>query len=274
MLGKHCILNGKLIKTKKAIIPIDNIEFAYGFGVYENLRMRKGVVYHLDEHIERLFNSAKIIDLKHDLNFENIKDWAQKLIEKNKLENANIKMVLIGGKEPFLYIFMLPPKYIGKKEYRQGVKVITYEYERFAPQAKALNMLPSYVIFKHAQKNNAYDALLINKNENITEGTRSNFFAIKNKVLYTPPLGEVLSGVTRRTVMECAKQNDYEIIEQSILLKNIFEYDGAFLTNTSGKIVPIKTIGKKSFEKIPDQLQNLRKLYNSFLKKQHNNTTI
>ncbi|MBT3539354.1 hypothetical protein HOF40_01215 [Candidatus Parcubacteria bacterium] len=265
MIGKYCSLNGKLTKTKKAVLPIDHIEFAYGFGVYENLRMRKGFVYHIEEHIKRLFDSAKIIDLNHDLDFKQVKNWVEKLIEKNNIKNGNIKMILIGGKKPILYIFMLPPKYIEKKEYRQGIKVTTYNYERFAPQAKALNMLPSYIIFKRAQKENAYDALLIDRDGNIIEGTRSNFFAIKNKTLTTPPLSEVLDGVTRRTVIECAKQNGYNIKEENIPLKNIFDYDGAFLTNTSGKIMPVKTIDEKSFDIIPDNLQTLRKLYDNHI---------
>ncbi|PLX28189.1 hypothetical protein C0581_03235 [Candidatus Parcubacteria bacterium] len=265
MIGKYCIFNGKLIKTKKAVLPIDHIEFAYGFGCYENLRMRKHVVYHLDEHIDRLFDSAKMIDLKHNLDTTDIKKSVGKLIEKNKIENGNIKMILIGGKKPICYIFMLPPKYVEKKEYRQGVKVVTYDYERFMPQAKILNMLPSYVIFKQAQKENAYDALLIDNTRHVTEGTRSNFFVIKEKTLTTPPLSEVLDGVTRRTVIECAKQNEYKIKEEQIPLKNIFDYDGAFLTNTSGKIVPIKTIDEKSFDTIPDNLQTLRKLYDKHI---------
>ena len=155
-------------------------------------------------------------------------------------------------------------KYIEKKEYRQGIKVTTYNYERFAPQAKALNMLPSYIIFKRAQKENAYDALLIDRDGNIIEGTRSNFFAIKNKTLTTPPLSEVLDGVTRRTVIECAKQNGYNIKEENIPLKNIFDYDGAFLTNTSGKIMPVKTIDVKLFSKYTSDLQTISE-YVSFI---------
>lgn len=267
MLGKYCILNNKLISTKKAVLPIDHIEFAYGFGVYENLRLRKNIAYHVEEHIARLFESTKAIDLTHEFALQKICDSIALLIKKNSIENANIKIILIGGQQPLLYIFMVPPKYVEKKQYAQGVKVITYEFERFLPHVKSLNMLPSYIIYKLAQRQNAYDGLLINRDGNITEGTRSNFFVIKNKTLYTPPLKEVLDGITRRTVIDCAKQNGYKIIEQNIPLSEVFTYDGAFVTNTSGKIVPVKTIDTSSFKEIPSALFELRTQYDEYLKK-------
>ena len=266
MLGKHFTHNGKILPVRKAKIAIDDIEFTYGFGVYENLRVRKGKIFFIDEHVERLFNSAKIIELKHDFNFDQIKEWIEELIKKNKLEDCNIKMLLIGGENPDLYIMCLAPKFLDKKFYKQGVKVISYEYERFLPQAKTLNMLPSYLIFKKANEAGAFDALLVDKNNNIVEGTRSNFFVIKNKTIYTTSVTKVLDGVTRRTVIDCAKQNGYEVVEKDIKLSELFDYDGAFLTNTSGKIVPIREVDDKSFDGVCGELKELMRLYDDYLK--------
>jgi len=267
MLGKHFSHNGKLLPIKKAKIAIDDIEFTYGFGVYENLRVRKGKIFFIDEHVERLFKSAEMIELKHNFSFEEIKTSIEKLIKKNKLEDCNIKMLLIGGKSPDLYIMCLAPKFLDKKFYKQGVKVITYEYERFLPQAKTLNMLPSYLIFKHAKEQDAYDVLLLDKENNIVEGTRSNFFVIKNMTIYTTLVEKVLDGVTRRTVIDCAEKNGYEVVEKDIKLDDLFDYDGAFLTNTSGKIVPIREVDDKSFGGICEELKSLMKFYSSYLKK-------
>ncbi|MFA4830840.1 MAG: aminotransferase class IV [Patescibacteria group bacterium] len=268
MLGPCASLNGKLIKTKDAVLPIDTIELMYGFGVYENLKIRNEKLFFVSDHVERLFYSAKQIDLQHNYKQKQVGGWIQELVKMNKIETANIKVILLGGKEPKLFIFMLNPLFVEKKDYRDGVKVITFAYERFAPQAKTLNMLPSYVAYQKAKAAGAYDALLLDRAGNITEGTRSNFFAIKGKILYTPPEKEVLSGITRKTVIDCATQNGYKIKEQDIPLTKIFDCDGAFLTNTSGKIVPIKTINKQSFAKISNELQQLRNLYNQYLDKQ------
>jgi len=265
MLGKHFSHNGKILPVKKAKIAIDNIEFTYGFGVYENLRVRKGKIFFADEHVERLFKSAEMIELDHDFNFEQIKTWVEKLIKKNKLEDCNIKVLLIGGESQDLYIMCLAPKFLDKKYYKQGVKVITEIYERFLPQAKTLNMLPSYLIFKRAKEQDAYDVLLLDKENNIVEGTRSNFFVIKNKTIYTTPVEKVLDGVTRRTVIDCAKENGYEVVEEDIKLSELFDYSGAFLTNTSSKIVPIREVGDESFDGVCDELKDLIKLYSKYL---------
>ncbi|HAT03595.1 MAG TPA: hypothetical protein DCS29_02335 [Candidatus Magasanikbacteria bacterium] len=265
---QYSSLNGQLIPHDEAKLPVDHIEFAYGFGVYENLKIRKGIVYFIDDHIDRLFYSAKIIGLGHELKKDEIKQWIHTLIEKNETQDSNIKIILIGGKtalDALLYIFILAPKFVEKKEYRDGVKAISYSYERFLPQAKTLNMFPSYIIFKKAQKQKAFDAILIDHKGNVTEGTRSNFFVIKNKTLYTPPIAQVLDGVTRRTVIDCAQKNEYEIIEQDILFKNMFEYDGAFFTNTSGKIVPIQTVDDTSYPSITPEIKNLIHLYDNYL---------
>lgn len=269
MIGKYFCLNGKFQTTEKAVLPIDNIEFTYGFGVYENLRLRKGKLYFVHKHVERLFLSAKYISLQHKFKPRQVEGWIKTLVKKNGLQNANIKMLLIGAgnvNDVKLYILMLAPKYLDKKYYRKGVKVITYNHERFLPQAKTLNMLANYLIFKRARKKGAYDALVFDNKGYVNEGTRSNFFVIKNKTLYTAPLKYVLDGVTRRTVIDCAKQNGYKVKEKLIRLKDLFKYDGAFLTNTSGKIVPIRKIDNKSFIEIAEELKHLMKFYNEYLK--------
>lgn len=268
MLGDFVSKNGELIPTSEANISIDNIHFTYGFGVYENLRVRDGHVFFIQEHIDRLFNSAKKIGLEHDLTKEKLKSWINDLQKKNTIETGNIKMILIGGRkkeDAELYIFHLQPKFLDKKFYKSGVHVITKKYERYLPQAKTLNMLPSYVIFREVAEQGAYDALLIDNAGNIPEGTRSNFFAIKEKTIYTPPTEKILNGMTRQTVIECAKKNGYRIIEQNIEFKKIFDYDSAFLTNTSGKIIPIKSINDQSFDSISKDLSELIKLYNIYL---------
>lgn len=267
MLGTHFSFNGTLTNTKDATLPIDDIEFCYGFGVYEHIRLRKGAIFFLEQHAKRLLASADYINLAHAFSVEQIVAYTHELIKKNKIDTANIKMLLIGGNKPRLYIFELAPRFVEKKIYTQGVSVSTTQYERYLPKAKTLNMLPSYLIYRDAKKNGAYDALLYDTQGNVHEGTRSNFFTIKNNTLYTPPLDTVLEGVTRQTVIDCATQHGYKIEEQSIPLASIFDYDGAFLTNTSGKIMPIKTIDTQSFDTIHESISKLRTAYNTYLEK-------
>lgn len=281
----HFIHNGELIPAAEAKISVDSIEWTYGFGVYENLKVRNGKIYFTDKHIDRLFESARLIGLEHSFEKSKVGRWINELVQASLSpphargsepqnaarggENFNIKILLIGGKttaDANLYIMTLAPKFLPKKFYTQGVHTITRVYERFLPQAKTLNMLPSYLFFKEARAAGAHDTLLIGQGGYILEGTRSNFFAIKDKTLFTAPLDRVLNGVTRQTVIEGAKDNNYKIKENYIKLNKINEFDGACLTHTSGNIVPIKSIDEFSFPVIPDTLKELMKRYDEYLR--------
>ena len=269
MIGKFLIKNGELVPISEGVIPIDHLELFYGFGVYELIKVRHEKAHLLVDHAERLMNSAKIIGLEHLFTVEKIEEYTVKLLKENDIEAANLKMILLGGPSPAeatLYMFLTAPRFVENKEYRDGVKVITVKHERFLPQAKTLNMLPSYLAYKKAQKAEAFDTLFIDQESRVYEGTRTNFFAIQNKTLITPPLELVLGGITRQTVIACAEQNGYQIEEKLLKLAEISECEGAFITNTSGGIVPIKQIDDFIYSEISPGLQNLRKLFENFQK--------
>ena len=264
--------NGQILPIEEASMPLSNIEFSYGFGVYENIKVRNGIVYFVKQHIERLQKSAKVIGLIYPFTATEIENYLQKLLEKLALTkpdaSANIKMLLIGGREPELFIMALAPLYPDRKLYSQGAKTITIEYERFLPKAKTLNMLPSYLNYKKAKEAGCYDALLVSKKRTIIEGTRTNFFTIKGKELFTAPAEEVLEGVTRQTVIATAQKHGFVVHEDAIPVIQIGEYDGCFLTSTSSKIVPIRQINDHEFA-ISQPLRELMKVYDGFLKDSH-----
>jgi len=261
--------NGEILPSEQATIPLSNIEYSYGFGVYENLKVRHGIVYFTKQHIERLQKSAEIIGLTHQFSNEAIEQYLKELLEKLDLkeqDNAcNIKMLLIGGREPQLFIMALAPHFPDRKLYSEGAKMITVHYERQFPNAKTLNMLPSYLAYKKAKEQECYDALLISKDGLILEGTRTNFFAIKDTTLFTAPKEDVLEGVTRQTVIAAAKRAGFTLEEKAIPLSQIGEFDGVFLTSTSSKIIPVRQIDDKNFQ-IPEKLKELMQAYDTFLK--------
>lgn len=266
MIGPYFSLNGELLPVDRAVLPVDNMKLTYGFGVYETFRLRHGNISFTEEHVDRLFHSATCISLEHPFSKEEIQSWLQNLVQANGADAATVKMLLLGGKTKetaSLYIFFVGPKFLEKKEYREGVRVITFEHERFLPQAKTLNMLPSYIAYTRAQRDGAYEALFIDRDGNVREGTRSNFFAIKGSVLYTPPKEVVLDGITRRTVIECVREHGWATEETQLPLAEIFTFDGAFLTNTSHKIIPVKTIANKSFKQIVENIILLRQWYDA-----------
>lgn len=264
---KYFSQNGKILPIEKAVIPLSNIEYTYGFGVYESIRVSNGIVYFLEDHIERLLGSAKVISIDHPFEEEFIKNSIFDLIKDHQKETFNLKILLIGAstkEKALLNILCLNPLFPDHKLYRDGAEFITYKYERAFPHAKTLNMLESYIAYSKARKNKAYDALLINRNGYITEGTRTNFFCIKDKTIYTPFEKDILLGVMRKAMLKVALDNGYEVVETNIKIEDTKTYDGAFVTSTSSKIVPVRSIGEVVIG-YPDNLKGLINLLNEFL---------
>lgn len=264
---KYFSQNGRILPIEQAVIPLNNIEYAYGFGVYESIRVSNGEVYFIKDHIDRLIKSAKIIGISHLFDNFFVENSVLDLVDNIEIKTCNLKILLIGAstkEKASLYIFCLNPFFPDKKLYRDGAEFITYNYERPFPHAKTLNMLQSYIAYNKAKKLGSYDALLINQNGFITEGTRTNFFCIKDRTIFTPYEKDILFGVMRKCMLKVAFKNDFKIIEKNIKLNDIKSYDGAFVTSTSSKIIPIKSINGVILN-YPDTLKELMKLLNDFL---------
>ena len=258
-----CIKNGELIPIAEAVLPVTHIEFAYGFGVYENIRVVRGEARFLDEHIERLFKSATSIGLEHSLRKNELEDWTKNLINTLGADAINLKVLLIGGRTPAdatLFILPLSPLFPEKKLFTKGASAITVSYERSFPQAKTLSMLGSYLAYRKARSQNAYDALLVNREGCITEGTRTNFLALRGRTLISPPRHDILEGVTLRHVIAVAEEQGLSVMYDRIPLDTITMYDGLFLTSTSSKIMPLSSVDDHPIP-LPDTLRELMRAF-------------
>jgi branched-subunit amino acid aminotransferase/4-amino-4-deoxychorismate lyase len=262
--------NGELLPLDQAVVSLDNLEYSYGFGVYETMKVRKEVLYFVEQHVDRLFLSAGLIRLSHPFTKLQIITWIRAVVSENHLSASNIKMLLIGGKtsaDAQLYILPLAPLFPDRKLYKTGVDTITFQYERYLPNAKSLNMLPSYLIYRQAQEAGCYDGLLIDRDGSIREGTRTNFFTIRGNTIISPPSELILEGVTRKTILHVARVHGYSYQEALIPYSSIHSFDGAFLTSTSTKIVPVRRIDSHVFPAAPAAVRQLMKHYDLFLSK-------
>ncbi len=260
--------NGRLLPTAEAVVPLSNIEYQYGFGVYETVRVSDGVPYFLPDHIERLLGSAQEIRLEHTFTAESVSRSIKELIEKNEAKTCNLKILLIGGRtanDAQLDILCLNPLFPDKKLYRDGCTCVTVEYERALPHAKTLNMLRSYLAHRTAREAGAYDALLIDRAGRIVEGTRTNFFCMKERTLYSPSERDILLGVTRKIVLRVAAEHGFEVVERDIRMRDLAQYDAAFLTSTSTKIMPIRSIDAHAFGPQPAALKELMTAFDAFV---------
>jgi branched-chain amino acid aminotransferase len=257
---------GVVLPIAQATVPLASIEYSYGYGVYETIRVSHGIARFVDEHCRRLDLSAQAIGLEHGYQPSEIEQYITDLITANEVETCNIKVLLIGGKtaaDAELYILCLAPYFVERKLYKTGCHCTTYEYERVYPHAKTLNMLPSYLAYRDAAKNGAHDSLLINRRGEITEGTRSNFFTLKDNTIYSPPEEDILLGVTRDHVLKLAKEQGFEIVHRPIPLDSLSSYDAAFLTSTSAKILPIRSVNDFTFGELTLPLRNLIHLFSA-----------
>ena len=203
MNGPWFSLNGILKPISEAVVPLDDLAFAYGFGVYEALKVRHGILYFPELHEDRLWLSAKTVGLEHTFVTGDFRRFLDDLVEANNIGDANLKAFLIGGPtaaEARLSILSLNPLFPDRKEYKHGATAIIWTGERIYPQAKSLNMLESYLAFREAQKQGAYEALLVNRHGQITEGTRTNFFVTDGDSLVTAPGAQV--GQNRKEVLD------------------------------------------------------------------------
>jgi len=245
MTGPFFSLNGVLKPVTEATVPWDDLAFAYGFGVYETLKVRHGLVYFPEKHEDRLWHSARTLGLAHPFQPGDFCRFVGALVEANTIGDANLKAFLVGGHtaaEARLVLVALNPLFPDRKDYKRGATAITWKGERVYPQAKTLNMLVSYLAYREAQNRGAYDALLVNRAGEITEGTRTNFFVTDGTALATAPANQVLEGVTQLTVRQVIQDLGIKLVERPLALSELGQWQGAFLTSTSTKIMPLRQI--------------------------------
>ena len=163
-----------------------------------------------------------------------------------------------------LYIFPVNGvTFYPKHFYQHGAKVITYAGERLIPTAKVKDLLLNFLAYRAAAQAGALDALLVDNGGNIREGTRSNFFAIKNKTLYTPPADEVLEGITKKIILEiCAPH--FKIEESRIKLSELENYDEFFITSTSMNVMPIGQIDDLKLRPAFPQTKLIQNLFQDY----------
>jgi len=240
---KYAIKNLELIDEKDAVIPVTQRELFSSFGVYESIKVQNGKMIHVYDHLDRLFESAKILKLEHAFDINSVKESLRTLLAENNDKNVSLKLQLIGGKDPSLFAFTTDLPVYPAEYYTDGVKVISYKGERIFPHAKSNCLLLNYMAAREAVTAGALDAILIDRSGFALEGSRSNLFAVKSDTIITSEK-DVLYGVTRKRTINIAKSLNLSIEFKKIALKEIKEhlYDEVFITSTSMGAIPVRTI--------------------------------
>lgn len=264
----HAIFNGVLIDEREATISIADKGYFFDFAVYSSVKVVQGKIFFTEYHIDRLFESAELIGLEHSFQKNEVIAWLNQLVEVDKMRDVLLKLVLIGdpdGKGAVkLFIFSAGGlTFYPDALYRKGAKVITYDGERRVPQSKSKDLLMSFLAYREAKKSDALDALLIDHDGCIREGTRSNFFAIKGQTLFTASPEKVLEGITQKIIFETVK-NVFEVQHRDISLASLSEYEEFFISSTSMNVMPVRQIDDMVFDTQFPKTRAIAKLFKSY----------
>jgi branched-chain amino acid aminotransferase len=242
-------INGRWYHPDEATISINDVAVLRGYSAFESLRTYDRSPFHLSEHLERLYRSAAMIDLEIPFSREFLAGIVNEAIERNTYKHASIRLLVTGGEsedgivpagQPGLAVLVTELDERDMERFAQGVKLITTSLQRSTPEAKTTNYTSAIRALKEARRRAASDALFVNEQGHVLEGTRSNFFVFRGDTLVTPGVG-ILSGVTRRAVLELA-EGRFSIQERPILLAELSLVDEAFITSSSKEITPVVRI--------------------------------
>ncbi|NFI56268.1 aminotransferase class IV [Clostridium botulinum] len=224
----------------KEINQLENIKVP-GKVIYEVLRIIHGKPLFLENHLLRMENSFKLINIDQCLDNLKIRNDIENLVRENEKLEGNIKLTY-NVNEKVMRIFFINHSYPNEEMYKNGVKTILYFGERENPNAKIVNLNFREKVNIKIKENNAYEAILVDRNGYITEGSKSNIFMVKENVLLTSPIKTVLPGVTRSEIINIAIENGIKVEEVSYKYSDIEKLDGMFISGTSPKILPINQV--------------------------------
>jgi len=253
-------LNGQLVDKEKAVVSVFDHGLLYGDGVFEGIRAYNGRVFKLREHLDRLFNSARAIMLQIPMSKKALEEAVIATLRANRLKDAYIRLVVTRGegdlgldprKCPKASVFIITDKIAlyPQEFYEKGLSVITSSVRRNIPEAlspciKSLNYLNNVLAKAEASRQNAPEAIMLNREGHVAECTGDNIFILKENALITPPTSAgALEGITRNIVMDIAKNKLKLLVKEELFTPyHVYVGDEVFLTGTAAEVVPVTEV--------------------------------
>ena len=256
-------LDGQWVSREDAKVSVFDHGLLYGDGVFEGIRAYHGRVFRLDEHIRRLYDSARTIQLKMPLSPADFGRQVVEACKRNGIENGYIRAVVTRGvgdlgldprkcPEPSYFIIAADIQLYPEKCYTDGLKIVTCATRRNAataldPAIKSLNYLNNILAKIEVNRAGADEGLMLNQLGYVSEATGDNIFVVRDGRLHTPPIGaNILMGITRDTVIELARETGLEVIEEYFTTQYVYNGDECFLTGTAAEVVPVVEVDERA----------------------------
>ncbi|MCC9166972.1 aminotransferase class IV [Pontibacter harenae] len=245
----YAFIHGEFIPLSKAFLHVGDLSVQRGYGIFDFFKVEDGHPLFLDDYLLRFYQSAKMMELPVIYSKDELKAKIYELIQKNNFGTSGIKMILTGGysangydpAEPNFIMIQQPLALPGQEVIAKGLKIITHAYVREIPAAKTINYTMGVRLIKEIKAQEAQD-VLYQRNSEVTELPRCNFFIVKQDDTIVTPSQDVLYGVTRKNVLELASKK-YKVEEGTVTLADIKEAKEAFLTSTTKRILPVVQVG-------------------------------
>lgn len=275
--------DGEYVPWREAKVHVLTHTLHYGMGVFEGVRAYAGergtAIFRLKEHTARLFRSAHIFNMRIGYDRETLNEVQRRVVRDNGLSSAYIRPVVFYGSEGMglradnlnTHVAVAAWEwgaYLGKEGLERGIRIKTSSFSRHHVnvtmcKAKANgNYINSMLALQEALTDGYDEALLLDTEGYVAEGSGENFFMVRDGVLYTPELTSALEGITRNTVLTLAAEEGLKVIERRITRDEVYVADEAFFTGTAAEVTPIReldnrTIGEGRRGPITERLQRL-----------------
>ena len=256
-------IDGEFLPKAEAKVSVFDHGLLYGDGVFEGIRSYNGRVFKLDEHLERLYDSAKSIMLEIPISIETMEETVLETLRRNHLTEAYIRLIVTRGvgdlgldpdKCPKPSIIIIADKIVlyPQKYYEEGLEIVTVSVRRnyaeaINPRIKSLNYLNNILAKIEGKQAGAEEVLMLNAEGYVVECSGDNIFWIKNEVLVTPPVHMgILEGVTRNSVIDLAREAGMRVEERVFTRHDLYIADECFLTGTAAEVIPVVKIDRRS----------------------------
>ena len=249
-------LDGKFVPQAEAKVSVFDHGLLYGDGIFEGIRFYNGRIFRLDEHTDRLWDSARSICLEIPMSKEAMNEALLETVRRNGLRDGYIRQIVTRGignlglnpaqcEKPSVIIIATSIALYPEEAYRNGLVVVTCATRRMGaaqlnPAVKSLNYLNNVMARIEANLAKADEALMLNEQGNVAECTADNVFIIKKGQMFTPPIAAgALRGITRAVAIEVAEELGLKVTETDITRHDVFVADECFLTGTAAEVIPV-----------------------------------
>ena len=265
---ESCLMNYFVLNTELKNTCEYNPDFFESTpSVYEVIRVEKGTPLFLEDHIQRFFKSAGLLGKEAPVTNKQICSRVKAVIETNHLVNGLIKFLFMNHPEAgLLFAAWVTPFYFPSDEtYAKGVKMVSLHECRENPNAKLSHQAVRKQADEIIKREKVYEVMLVNQNNMITEGSRANLFFVLGGILFTAHHNLVLEGITRTKIIELALNAGIDVCESEFKTDELPDFDAAFLTGTTPKILPIRKIDLHKFNINHSVIKQLSQSYNRLI---------